>query len=177
MSDIRVAGPVAIVIFGAAVRPDGSPSTTLRRRVEAAAAFGVRHSEALYVPTGGVGRHGPSEARVMADLLHGFDVPDTAILLEESGTDTLSSAVACARLLRGHLGPVYACSSAYHLPRCLMLLRLAGCPSRACPPPAFPAAQGFCLRWYWRLREAAALPVDFMLMLLQRFRARVMRSS
>jgi hypothetical protein len=33
-----------IVIFGAAVRPDGKPSQTLRHRVEAAARFGKRFS-------------------------------------------------------------------------------------------------------------------------------------
>ena len=159
---------IAIVIFGAAVRADGSPSTTLRRRVEAAAAFGARHPAVRYVPTGAVGRYRPSEARVMAGLLHGFGVPDSAIVLEETGTDTMSSALAAARLLRGHAGPVYVATSLYHLPRCRMLLLLAGCPARACPPPAFPAARRLTTRWYWRLREMVALPVDLVLMLLHR---------
>ena len=48
-----------IVIFGAAVRPGGRPSTTLRRRVEAAAAFGSRLAAPLFLPTGG----GPLTAR------------------------------------------------------------------------------------------------------------------
>ena len=45
-----------IVIFGAAVRPDGKPSQTLRHRVEAAALFGSRFSRPLFIPTGGQGR-------------------------------------------------------------------------------------------------------------------------
>ncbi len=161
----------AIVIFGAAVRPDGTPSMTLLRRVQAAAVFGRRLAvEPLYVPTGAIGRHGASEASVMAGLLRELGVPADRIVLEESGTDTLSSARAVAALLRarGHRGPVYAATSAYHLARCVLLLRLAGLPARPSRPPPFPAAQDFRKRWYWRLREAAALPADALLMLAGR---------
>lgn len=171
----RPATVIAIVIFGAAVGPDGKPSTTLRRRVEAAARFGSGLSEPLYVPTGAVGRHGPSEASIMADLLRGLGVPAERIALEETGTDTLTSALAVARLLRAraHAGPVYAASSAYHLPRCVLLLRLAGLRARRCPPPGAPAASGILKRWYWRLREIPALPWDAGLVLLTRLRSRI----
>ena len=165
----------AIVIFGAAVRRDGSPSPTLLRRVQAAAVFGRRFDAPLYVPTGAVGRFGASEASVMAELLVELGVPEAAILREETGRDTLSSARAVARLLRarGHAGPVYAVSSAYHLPRCVLLLRIAGLPAAAGRPPPFPAAQDFRKRWYWRLRELAALPFDGVQMLALRLVGRV----
>ena len=164
------------MIFGAAVRADGSPSMTLLRRVQAAAVFGrTLPAQPIYVPTGGIGRHGASEASVMARLLVELGVPKTRILLEESGTDTLSSVCAVAALLRarGHRGPVYAATSAYHLARCVLLLRLAGLPARPSRPPPFPAAQDFRKRWFWRLREAAALPVDVALMLARRVAGRV----
>ena len=167
-----MAGP-AIVIFGAAVRADGTPSTALRRRVEAAFACGRAMPDVLYVPTGGVGRHGPAEAAVMAGLLRALGVPDSAILPEPTGTDTLSSVRAAARLLRGRLAPVYAASSAYHLPRCVLLLRLAGLPARPCPAPPHPAARGFARRWYWRLREGLALPMDAAMMIVLRLGGRV----
>jgi uncharacterized SAM-binding protein YcdF (DUF218 family) len=160
-----------VVIFGAAVRQGGRPSTTLRRRVEAAVRFGAMLPDVLYIPTGAVGLYGPSEASVMAELLEGFGVAEAQILREETGTDTLSSVRAVAALLkaRRHAGPVYAATSAYHLPRCLVLLRLAGVPARACPPPA-PAAPSFGKRWYRRLREVPAMPWDVGLMLLARWR-------
>ena len=109
-----------IVIFGAAVRPGGRPSTTLHRRVEAAVAFGARFTAPLFVPTGAVGRFGPSEASVMARLLESRGVPPGRILLEETGTDTLSSARAVVHLLRSREGAatVFAASSINHLPRC-----------------------------------------------------------
>ncbi|HYZ34226.1 MAG TPA: ElyC/SanA/YdcF family protein, partial [Crenalkalicoccus sp.] len=102
-------------------------------------------------------------------------VPAERVLEEPTGTDTLSSVRACAALLRarGHDGPVRAASSAYHLPRCLVLLRLAGLPARAVPPPAAPAASGWRKRWWWRLREVPALPYDAALLAWARIRGKV----
>jgi vancomycin permeability regulator SanA len=154
----------AVVIFGCAVLRNGEPSSMLRRRVDAAYAF--ERERPLYVPTGGVGRHGPSEARVMARLLRERGVSEDRIILEETGTDTLSSARAVTRLLRGHLGPVYVASSGFHQPRCVMLLRLASLDARRSPPPP-PAANAF-QRWYWRVRELPAIPYDALLMLTGR---------
>ncbi|MXP62926.1 YdcF family protein [Roseomonas sp. M0104] len=160
----------AIIIFGAAVRADGGPSLTLRRRVMAAASFGATLEDPLYIPTGGQGRHGPPEAEVMARLLQDLGVPAAAIRLELTATDTFSSARACARMLRGHDGPVFAASSGYHLPRCVMLLRAFGLPARAAPPPE--AAHGWQERWWWRGREALALPYDAVLAGWERLRRR-----
>ncbi len=158
------AADAIIVIFGAAVRPDGRPSQTLRHRVEAAARFGRRFARPIFIPTGAKGRHGDAEATVMARQLIDAGFPATSILEEPTGTDTLSSVRAVAHLVRGE-APIFACTSAYHLPRCLMLLRLAGLRTRACPPPPIPAATNPWRRWYWRLRETPALPYDVLLML------------
>jgi uncharacterized SAM-binding protein YcdF (DUF218 family) len=162
-------GPV-IIVFGAGLRPDGTPSLTLTRRIEAAIAFGRNWPEALYLPTGGVGRYGSSEAGMMADALRAAGIPSSSILIEETAGDTLASVIACRAILRErcHQGPIYAATSAYHLPRCLLLLRLAGLPARPVPPPVVAAASSWRKRWYWRLREVPALPWDALLMLLKR---------
>ena len=118
------------------------------------------------------GRFGDAEAAVMTRLLKEAGFSETSILQENTGTDTLSSVRAVARLVRGR-SPVYACTSAYHLPRCLMLLRLAGIAARPCPPPVAPAATSRWLRWYWRLRETPALPYDALLMLWLRVMRRI----
>ena len=158
-----LAGPI-IVIFGAAVRPDGSPSETLRHRVAAAARLGRQLADVRFVPTGAKGRHGDAEATVMARLLMDAGFPPDAITEEKTGTDTLSSVRAIARIVPRQ-AQIYACTSAYHLPRCPLLLRLAGLNAKACPPPPVPAATSYGMRWYWRLREAPALPYDALLML------------
>ena len=167
-----------IIIFGAAVRPDGRASQTLRHRVEAAARFGTRFACPLFIPTGAKGRYGEAEATVMAQQLIDAGFPAESIHNEETGTDTLSSVRAVARMVRlgvsgGSLSGLYACTSAYHLPRCLVLLRLAGVKARACPPPPVPAATSQWRRWYWRLRETPALPYDALLMLWLRVMGRV----
>ncbi len=138
------------------MRRDGRPSNALTGRTRAA--FAVGGTAATYMPTGGVGRYGASEASVMAGLLQEWGVPPGQIVLEETGHDTLSSVRACAGLLRGRVGPVRVATSGYHLPRCLVLLRLAGVRASACPPP--PPARRWRHRWYWRLREVPALPWD-----------------
>lgn len=165
---------MTIVIFGAAVRSDGKPSDTLRRRVEAALDHARGRPDVWFIPTGGVGRHGPSEASVMASLLRESGVPDNRILLEETARDTLSSVLAVKRLARRHgLGDtILAATSAYHLPRCLILLCLAGMAARPCPPPPALAAASAWKRWYWRLREIPAIPYDSALMLWHRVRGR-----
>ena len=163
-----------IVIFGAAVRPDGHPSQTLHHRVNAAAQFGHRFARPLFIPTGAKGRHGDAEATVMARILTEAGYAQDAIRQETTGTDTLSSVRAVTRMVRDTNGTrIYACTSAYHLPRCLLLLRLAGIKARSCPPPPVPAATNHALRWYWRLREALALPYDALLMLGIRTTGRV----
>ena len=173
MTDLNAADAV-IVIFGAAVRSDGRPSATLRRRVEAAAAFGARFAAPVFLPTGGVGRFGPSEASVMRTLLLVLGVPAGRIVLEESGTDTLSSARAVAGLLhaRGPQAPVFAASSGYHLARCVLLLRIFRVKARAAGPPWVGAGSGWLARVYWWARECAALPYDALLAAVIRFRGR-----
>ncbi len=158
----------AIIIFGAAVHPGGVPSRTLRRRVEGALAFGRTLDNPLYVPTGGLGKHPPSEAAVMAGLLMQAGVPKDAILREDTAHDTMSSVYAVRALLRDHDGPVYAATSGYHLLRCVMLLRLAGIQARMAEPPK----QAFRDVAYWWLREAAAIPYDLLLILWDRLRGK-----
>ena len=158
-----------IIIFGAAVRPDGSASPALRRRVDAAARFGAGRADAVYLPTGGRGRFGEAESLVMARLLHAHGVPPGQIRQEPTATDTLSSVLACRAMLRGHAGPVHAATSRYHLPRCLLLLRLAGLDARPVPIGAS-GGDRWTRRWWWRLREVPAIPYDAALMLWHRMR-------
>ena len=109
----------------------------------------------------------------MAALLTGLGVQPDDIVCEETGTDTLSSVRAVARLLRAeaHRGPVHVATSGYHLPRSVLLLRLAGL--GAAPAPPFPAVGWFGKRWYWRVREIIALPVDVAVLLGLRLAGRL----
>lgn len=165
--DLAAHPDAVIVIFGAAVRRDGRPSAVLRARVSAAAAFGQGFTRPLFIPTGGQGRFGPPEAHVMRGLLLLAGVPANRIVVEPTARDTLESVRAVRRILRGrrYAGTAYVATSAYHQPRCVLLLRLAGIRvARAAPPPT-PASSRFWRRWYWRLRELPAVPYDAALVL------------
>ena len=160
------AGSGAVIIFGAAVRRDGGPSQAMRERVQAALRLGRTLRDPLYVPTGGVGRYGPAEAELMRELLLQAGVPSVRIRTESKARNTIRSVRNVRRVLGGFMGPVYAATSGYHLPRCVLLLRIAGFRARPCPP----------LRWragpYWWAREAAGLPVDALLAVWWRWRGR-----
>ncbi len=162
-----------IVIFGAAVRPDGSPSTALRDRVDAALALGRTLDRPIYMPTGGQGRHGAPEASVMAGLLLDAGIDPAAIRPEPTGCNTVRSARACARLLGPTQAPVYVATSAYHMPRCVILLRLCGLRAQPGRAPDASASARWAKRWFWRLRELPAIPVDAVLMTFWRLNRRI----
>lgn len=156
----------AIVIFGAPGRPGGRASRAMRQRVNSAHAIGRKLRHPIYIPTG-AGSTEPSEAEVMRRLLLRRGIADESIMLEETARDTLASVRAVHRLLRRHAigGTVYAATSGFHLPRCLLLLRLAGLKARPCPAPRGRATSKRWKQWLWRAREVAALPYDAALLL------------
>jgi vancomycin permeability regulator SanA len=131
-------GPRWLVVMGAAVWPGGEPSPALRRRVEAALEAARGDPVARFLVTGAVGHHPPSEARAMQALLVEAGIEPARIELEETGTDTLSSLVACARIVRAAgATSVTVCSDAFHVPRCRAVLRALGVASRAAPVRGF----------------------------------------
>lgn len=158
----------AIVILGAAVWAGGRPSPALARRIGYGLAAARRWPEAPVFCSGGVGRHGPSEARVMADRLIAGGIAPERVALDELSTDTLENVVAAAAFLRGRgLSRVILCTDGYHQPRARMMLRALGV--TAAPPPALPVPRALGLEW-WRmaLREGAAYPYDAAIMLWRR---------
>lgn len=128
---------VYLVIFGAAVRADGSPSGSLRRRCESALRAGRGIDRPFYLATGGEGLQGPAEAHVMRQLLIEGGVPASQVLMEAEAGDTLESVRLCTRILRarGDADELRACTSSYHLRRCVWLFRIAGfrCTGEAAP--------------------------------------------
>lgn len=163
-----------IVIFGAAVRADGTASGSLRRRCEVAARHGRAlagaGAEVFYVATGGVGRHGPAESEVMGDLLRRLGVPDAQILLESASHDTLRSVLNCSALLRrrGDAARVLVATSSYHRLRCRLLFALAGFNSRALPTPSDRPHLGWAKWLRYCAKEWLATPWDAAWVLLAR---------
>lgn len=160
-----------VIVFGAALYLDGSPRPALLARVQAALGFGARHSDSLYVVTGGVPQSGRTEADVMADLLLSAGVPEKAILREDRSADTCDSAIACTKLLReqGYDGPVAVITSDFHMMRCVAMLRALGWITVAVPAPSR-ADLSRGRRLWVHLREYPATAWDVLLVLIWRFR-------
>lgn len=154
------------MIFGAAVQSDGRPSGSLRRRVEGALKIAETLGEGVFIATGGQGRFGPPEARVISDLLRAAGVPSDAILVEDRARDTLESVVFCDAILRarGDAGLVVPCTSGYHLLRCGLLFKLLGYQVRAWPMPADRPYLGWRKWARYVAKEALAIPYDAVLL-------------
>lgn len=98
----------------------------------------------------------------MQRLLREAGIAPERITLEEQGTDTLSSVVACARILAdaGDVASVTICTDAYHMARTRAVFHALGVRTRAAPAHGAGSALG-ALRYAWALtREALGLPWD-----------------
>lgn len=146
-----------VVVFGAAVRSDGSASAALARRVGYAAAVAEADPRADLFLSGGVGTYPPSEAVVMADLLRGT-VSTERLILDEISGDTLQTVQAAAIYAQAHnYAAIRTCTDAYHQPRVRMLFGLMGVASRPVRMVARGPRQLQVKMW---AREMAAFPYD-----------------
>ncbi|MFG5383706.1 YdcF family protein [Yoonia sp. R2-816] len=139
----------AILILGAAVWQDG-PSPTLRRRTAHAARLWHAGRAPLIIPCGGLGRHPPSEAAVMQQLLIDADIPASAIRPEDQSTTTLENIRNAKQLLPGPR--IIIVTDHYHGRRALMVARHLQLQAELSAPktPHIPLKQ--------HLREALARP-------------------
>ncbi|MDB5476382.1 MAG: hypothetical protein JWP49_1893 [Phenylobacterium sp.] len=158
-----------IVIFGAAVWPDGRASPTLARRIGYGLLAAQTWPQALVLCAGAAGGEGePSEASVMAKALAARGVARARLLLDEASRDTFQSVIVTARLARGRaIDSCIVCSDRYHIPRIRLLLAALGIASTG--GPTAPGRAGTPLR-YWlkmRLREAVAIPYDLAVVLVR----------
>jgi vancomycin permeability regulator SanA len=78
----------------------------------------------------GENREGLDETAAMRDAALALDVPDSVIDVDPHGVDTAASAWAAAEL-----GSVIVCSQEFHLPRAVMLARIAGLDAQGAFPP------------------------------------------
>jgi vancomycin permeability regulator SanA len=163
--------PPIIVVFGAAVRPDRSPSGTLERRVRAAWLYGRSYANTMYLVSGGVGSSGHPEWQVMREMLLSFGVSPSCVVSETAGTDTLQQIRLCAKILNTEIPSAYEvwiATSRYHQARCRVLFAIYGikCHVVRALPDRFDVPL-LKLTRFWA-RELIALPYDVALAILTR---------
>ena len=157
-----------IVLFGAAVREDGTPSPALRRRIFYAASAAALMPDADLFLSGGVGRNGPSEASVMRDALARSIDPER-LHLDEQSMDTLAQVRAATAFARSHgYDEVVIATDRYHQPRIRALFWLEGMASLSVVFARDHRPELAHYRWRMWLREGAAIPYDIVASLFTR---------
>jgi murein DD-endopeptidase MepM/ murein hydrolase activator NlpD len=147
----------AIVVFGAAVWPDG-PSPTLRVRVARAAEL-HRQGLAPIVLCSGGRSNGRSEAQLMRRMLLTQGVSADAVIPDDGGVNTRQALRSVRRFGEGRWR-IIAVSSPYHMARIGREARRQGIETQLCPAPR-PGPRSWPLllfdtRQY--LRETVAIP-------------------
>ena len=135
-------------ILGAAVWPGEQPSPALARRALHGARLYHAGAVSTLVCCGGLGRHPPSEAEVMARLLRAQGVPEAAITREDRSTSTREN-IAFALELSGTTRPILLITDSYHAPRARATARALGVNAQAACPAHKASARA-------RLREGGA---------------------
>src|SRR5918992_2289520 len=146
------------VVLGTEVLSGGGPSRTLEARVRHAARLYAQGRVRLLVPTGGLGKHPPPEAEVMARVLREEGVPEEAMVLEDRALNTWDS----ARLVAGIAGKlgvrgVVVVTDPLHCVRTVAAFRQAGLMAWAEPVYSSPMWRGKWGRRGQLLREIGAL--------------------
>lgn len=142
----------AIVVLGAQVKPDGTPSVQLQWRLDAAYEA-WKEKECLMVVCGAQGRDEPdAEGRVMRAYLTGLGVPEDQVLVDDTSLNTRQNLENAAVLLRDSgVETVLIVTSDYHLPRAMALAEDQGLSATGLGSPTKPE--------YWiknHAREAIA---------------------
>jgi uncharacterized SAM-binding protein YcdF (DUF218 family) len=121
-------GPAdAMVILGSKVNPDGTLSNRLKVRLERGYELYRDGFSRKIIVSGGIGKEGHSEARVMAAYLESLSVPAGDILLDEGGKNTWQSALNFKRLAdtKGFRSVILV-SQYFHLTRAKLAFKKAG---------------------------------------------------
>ena len=125
-----------LIVLGARVRPDGTPSHTLENRCRAAVEAWWREPCRAIIVCGGRGVKEPAtEASVMSGLLLEAGVSPEWILLEDTSANTIENLRHARRIMEAQgLRTAAVVTSDYHLTRALWIARDLGID--ACGVPA-----------------------------------------
>lgn len=147
-----------VVVLGAQIYRDGSPSPVLQYRLDAALEYLRENPDTRCIVSGGQGPNEPcSEAQGMADYLVRQGVAAERIIQEGRSTTTLQNVTYSMALMEGDSPHVGVVTNNFHVYRAVRLARKAGL-ANACGIAAYSTP------WYLPnnlLRESLGLVKDF----------------
>ncbi len=149
-----------IIVLGAQVRPDGTPSTVLRYRLDTAAAYLRENPGTRCIVSGGKGSNEPcSEAECMATYLREAGIDESRVVLEDRSRSTVENLRYSRELLGSASDRVGIVTNDFHVFRaCRIAARqgLTGACGVSAPSDAWFLPNNL-------LREVACVAKDFLL--------------
>lgn len=163
-----VAPADAVVVLGAGVRPDGTPSDALRHRVDHAVRLWKEGFAPLLAMTGGADAGEPSAAEVAKGLAVSLGVDPTAIVTEATSTSTWENVQQIAPLLKERgVQRVLVVSDPFHVWRGKKNMEAQGFVASASAAQGREAQFGalaYLMRPLWAAREVISVSRDVVLL-------------
>jgi len=154
--DSKVQPADVAIVFGNQVLPDGTPSPRLVARLETAAKLHSSRMVNTWFVSGGIGREGHDESRVMRDWLVAHGVPDSAIVRDSVGLNSHLTAVHAAAWMQAHgVHRANVITQYFHVARAVLACRRAGIDVVGARAPRWYEPRDL----YSLAREVIALPV------------------
>lgn len=151
-----------IITLGAMVRPDGSPSGSLNRRVQACYEYLVENENSKAVLSGGQGSNEPmSEAQCMYDILVKKGISKDRLFIEDKSTNTDSNLINSYKIIeKNNLSENIAIATdGYHQLRARIIANRQGKSGKVGAVNAKPIRSVIVTYW---VREWFAIPVELL---------------
>ena len=133
-----------MIVLGAQVKPDGTPSVQLENRLETALAAYMQQPQKIICCGGQAGQEPEPEGQIMADWLIARGVPASDVLPEITSGDTKENIRNAIRLLGYTPERVLIVTSDYHVARALWIAQDKGLTAYGAGSPTY---------WKWRFKN------------------------
>ncbi len=127
-----------MIVLGAQVKPDGTPSVQLEFRLEAALSAYQRQPQLIVCCGGQAGQEPAPEGQVMAEWLIARGVPSSDVLAETTSADTRENIRNAVSMLDRRPDKVLIVTSDYHVARAVRIARDQGLDAYGMPAATLP---------------------------------------
>lgn len=133
-----------MVVLGTKIEADGTPSLGLKARLDKAAVLYQQGFAPRILVSGGTGKEGYDEAKVMSAYLKTKAIPESAIIEDNKGENTRATAKNSLEYMKiNHLQSVILVSQYYHLPRAALAFKEVGIQQIGQASPAYTSWRDF----------------------------------
>ena len=148
-----------IIVLGAAVWPDETPSPSLERRIVKSVRLYKSQFADYLLFSGGLGIHPPEECIVMKKRAIALGVSPEKIFLDPNSSSTFTSVVNCIKIMKSEgFKDAIVVTDSYHILRCIISFRLLGIRCIGHETYNKKGETPYAKWFYYHLREIVAVP-------------------